>query len=602
MEKNFKIIFDERKKLNETLDETYFNMIENINNNIKNLENMEKVLQDSFLEACALDFAGEIVKNYFDASDYNITIDQLCSRILNFRYDNEIDPLNDVMNTNRKNLYNLENSKESLERLKNELGEPEKLFIKQKVYSKKGKPRNEYKDKSIIEEGKKEYRSKLEKEGNLKDETGSARERLEVDHILPLATAGYYKKYLDDEGIQKIKKFYNSEDNFGMLGKSANGSKGDISLNPNSKEKKINIKDIKSIYHGTPEEITKKIVNRFEGKNLKNKRAEKTIQNLKNDGILDENGKVKPNVKRKIEDDIRYSQNQESKVILKNTNYKKVSMNAGKETGKQLVKIVGGQLIYYLVPPLIYEIKINLKNENDSDNILENLKSSFDRIVEYISSKKSDIFKNILGGGLKKFFKNFFDIIIQIVKATVKKILKMIRQLVLTVVDAVKILLDSSKTFVEKMDAISQLIAGLVVNIALEVLFEYIEKQFMIPEMFLMPLQMIVTIMATNFIMLSLKRLDLFGTNKQFKIEKIKAIFEEEREKADLELQEKLENVNYNNQQIFEELKIELKELQKNIQENNIFTISIKDDIKRMFQIFGKELKMDSDLLAFLNN
>ena len=113
---------------------------------------------------------------------------------------------------------------------------------------------------------------------------------------------------------------------------------------------------------------------------------------------------------------------------------------------------------------------------------------------------------------------------------------------------------------------------------------------------------MIVTIMATNFIMLSLKRLDLFGTNKQFKIEKIKAIFEEEREKADLELQEKLENVNYNNQQIFEELKIELKELQKNIQENNIFTISIKDDIKRMFQIFGKELKMDSDLLAFLNN
>ena len=597
MEKNFKIIFNERKKLNKTLDETYFNMIENINNNIKNLENMEKVLQDSFLEACALDFAGEMVRNYFDASDYNITIDQLCSRILNFRYDNEIDPLNDVINTNRKNLYNLENSKESLENLKNELGEPEKLFIKQKVYSKKGKPRNEYKDKSIIEEGKKEYRSKLEKEGNLKDETGSARERLEVDHILPLATAKCYKKYLNDEGVQNIKKFYNSEDNFGMLGKSANGSKGDAKVflkDKNGdyvKDKEGNKIDI--TYKATPKQMTEAIIEKLEnGKNG---------QKLQNDGILDENGKVFPSVKRKIEEDIRHSQNQESKVILKNT-YKKISMNAGKETGKQFVKIVGGQLIYYLVPPLIYEIKINLKNENDSDNILENLKSSFDRIVEYISSKKSDILKNILGGGLKKFFKNFFDIIIQIVKATVKKILKMVRQLVLTVVDAVKILLDSSKTFVEKMDAISQLIAGLVVNIALEVLFEYIEKQFMIPEIFLMPLQMIVTIMATNFIMLNLKRLDLFGTNKQFKIEKIKAIFEEERKKADLELQEKLENVNYNNQQIFEELKIELKGLQKNIQENNIFTISIKDDIKRMFQIFGKELKMDSDLVAFLNN
>lgn len=595
MEKNLKNLFDERKRLSKELDKTYFNMIENINNNIKNLENMEKVLQDSFLEACALDFAGEMVRNYFDASDYNITIDQLCNRILNFRYDNEIDPLNDVINTNRKNLYNLENSKESLENLKNELGEPEKLFIKQKVYSKKGKPRNEYKDKSIIEEGKKEYRSKLEKEGNLKDETGSARERLEVDHILPLATAKCYKKYLNDEGVQNIKKFYNSEDNFGMLGKSANGSKGDAKVflkDKNGdyvKDKEGNKIDI--TYKATPKQMTEAIIEKLEnGKNG---------QQLQNDGILDENGKVFPTVKRKIEEDIRHSQNQESKVILKNT-YKKISMNAGKETGKQFVKIVGGQLIYYLVPPLIYEIKINLKNENDSDNILENLKSSFDRIVEYISSKKSDILKNILGGGLKKFFKNFFDIIIQIVKAIVKKILKMVRQLVLTVVDAVKILLDSSKTFVEKMDAISQLIAGLVVNIALEVLFEYIEKQFMIPEMFLMPLQMIVTIMATNFIMLSLKRLDLFGTNKQFKIEKIKAIFEEEREKADLELQEKLENVNYNNQQIFEELKIELKELQKNIQENNIFTISIKDDIKRMFQIFGKELKIDNRLAIFL--
>ena len=79
-------------------------------------------------------------------------------------------------------------------------------------------------------------------------------------------------------------------------------------------------------------------------------------------------------------------------------------------------------------------------------------------------------------------------------------------------------------------------------------------------------------------------------------------IFEEEREKADLELQEKLDNVNYNNQQIFEELNLELKGIQKSIQENNMFNISIKNDVKRMFEIFGKELKINKELRTFLGN
>ena len=79
-------------------------------------------------------------------------------------------------------------------------------------------------------------------------------------------------------------------------------------------------------------------------------------------------------------------------------------------------------------------------------------------------------------------------------------------------------------------------------------------------------------------------------------------IFEEEREKADLELQKKLDNVNYNNQQIFEELNLELKGIQKNIQENNMFSVSIKNDVKRMFEIFGKELKMNRELVKFLGN
>ena len=102
--------------------------------------------------------------------------------------------------------------------------------------------------------------------------------------------------------------------------------------------------------------------------------------------------------------------------------------------------------------------------------------------------------------------------------------------------------------------------------------------------------------------MLLLKKLDLFGVHSKIKIEKVRMIFEEEREKADLELKEKLDNVNSNNQQIFEELNLELKGIQKNIQENNMFNVSIKNDVKRMFEIFGKELKMNKELNTFLGN
>ena len=47
---------------------------------------------------------------------------------------------------------------------------------------------------------------------------------------------------------------------------------------------------------------------------------------------------------------------------------------------------------------------------------------------------------------------------------------------------------------------------------------------------------------------------------------------------------------------------MELKGIQKNIQENNMFSVSIKNDVKRMFEIFGKELKMNRELVKFLGN
>ena len=374
MEQNFKKLFDERKKLCKELDKTYIDMIENINNRVKELDNLEKVLQEDFLKACAMDVAGETVRTFFDTGDYNITADQLYNRIVNFSYEDKNDPLSNTLEVNKKNIYNLENSKESQENLKKEIGEPEKLFKKRIVIDENGKERKEYEDKDMIQKGKNKYRKDYDEIGNAKN--------IDVDHTLTLAQAKVHVKYLKEGGEKAIKEFYNSEDNFQMLGRTANQCKGDARVflkdeNGNYiKDKDGNKIDI--TYKATPEQMTEAIVEKLEGgKN----RDPKTTQKLKDEGILDENGKVKPEVKRKIKEGIKKSQDKEGEVTYKNIDKAKVAKDAGKETVKQVGKMISGQLIYYLVPPIIYEIKENLKNKNNEDSTLENLKNSVEKII-----------------------------------------------------------------------------------------------------------------------------------------------------------------------------------------------------------------------------
>lgn len=605
MEKNFKTIFDKRKKLNRELNLSYINMIENINKRTKELEDMQKVLQNDFLKTCAMDISGETIRIFFDTGDYNITADQLYNRIINFTYDDKIDPLSNTLEMNRKNIYNLANSKESQENLKKEIGEPERLFNKKTIIDEKGKEKKgKYEDNSLIEDAKKEYRKE-----HSNDEIGTA-EKTDVDHSQPLATATVYSKYLVEDGKEKIKEFYNSSDNFQILGKTANQCKnsavvylknekgeyidkdGNILKNQSKLEGRVDITST-----ATVEQRTEAVIDNLKGgKN----RDPKTTQKLKDEGILDENGEVKPDVKRKIKENLEKSYNKEGKVIFKNTDKLKVAKDAGKETFKQMGKIISGQLIYYLLPPVIYEIKEGIKNNNDGDGILENLKKSSERIIKYVSSKLDQILSNVFFNGFKKFIKNFFSIIIEIVKGVFKKILKLAKELIIVTIDAIKILFDNSKSFAEKMDAIFQLIGGLFVNLAIGILFEYISKQFLIPEWALLALEMIVRVVLSNFAMLALKKLDIFGVNRKLKVDKIKTILEEEEKNKDLILQKEIENVNSNNEFLLQELQEELFSINKKIEENNMFNQNIKEELKRSFEIFGKNIELSNNLKRFL--
>ena len=54
----------------------------------------------------------------------------------------------------------------------------------------------------------------------------------------------------------------------------------------------------------------------------------KKIEKLKEQGYLDEDGKVPKSVKIQLEKSIRHSQNEESKIILKETDYTQTASDA----------------------------------------------------------------------------------------------------------------------------------------------------------------------------------------------------------------------------------------------------------------------------------
>ena len=126
-----------------------------------------------------------------------------------------------------------------------------------------------------------------------------------------------------------------------------------------------------------------------------------------------------------------------------------------------------------------------------------------------MQSKMKDILSNIAHNSLKTFLRNFFDIIIQMLKATVKRVMKMIKQVVMALVNSIKILGDKNRTAAEKADAIFTTLGITISGIVVNVLIEYLEVQFPFMKPFSDPLQVIITIMTTNIVMLILQKMDI---------------------------------------------------------------------------------------------
>lgn len=608
-----------RMAMGEYQDNVYLNVIRKLNTNC--IDVVKDDLGSEFVKNCGRDLAGEVVRNCFDTSNYNITVDQLSKRILEFSYDDEYDPLADNGSDEqiKKNVYNYNELKSSdLDNIAKIMGESQKkLFTEDR------------KQDSLDKAGKKAYReSRTDENGDIYDEltgrkgTTSTYEKngkkvtksdLQADHVQARESATYNSRFLKEEGVEALKEFWNSSDNMQMIHASANASKGDLRVcNVNGKIKYVNARskeydastDI--TYKATPEQLAEAACSQWESTDSDREgQNSKKIQKLKDEGYLDENGKVPKSVKSQLVKNIRHSQNQESIIALKKANYTEVSKEAVELTKKGVGKIIAGQVIYYAAPPLVYETRLILTDKNITiNNALDKLKEAGKRIGEYVTSKLKDIFVNVVFNSLKKFIKSFMDILINLVKATVMKIMKMAKNLLMCTVDAVRIIADKNSSRPEKADAVFNLVGVTITSCVIEILFELAGNALKIPEPFddivFGPLQILTTVVCTNLTMLILKKLDLFDVRFGFKMAQIRKLFAESRDEYRQECEISREYADNQITQIIENAKKESYAIYENLMEFDPKTDSARPELEKINKMFSMNIDFEKDWLSFI--
>ena len=309
----------------------------------------------------------------------------------------------------------------------------------------------------------------------------------------------------------------------------------------------------------------------------------------------------KKDVKEKLVENIKNSQNKESLVILKSADYQKISKKAGKETISSVGKILAGQIVYYVMPPMIFETQTILKQKDITlDTFFKELKKAGNRVTKYVQSKMKEIFKNIAGNTFHKFIKSFFDCIIEIVKATAKRIVKVIKDVTLSLINCVKVLAQKESSASQKADSITKILAATVTTVVMEILFEYLETQFHLPDFLMEPLQIIVTILSTNIIMLMLSKLDLFNTKYGFLVSNIENIFEEENERLLSSRNELLQEGRQVFDEQIQEIESEIASIKNSIIELNMYKDEALPYLDKINEVFDMGIDFEEEWMSYL--
>lgn len=611
-----KKLIEARNELSFREQQLYIGTIEKINISMKEL--LKNDFGTELIKNSSRDLVGEMSRRFFDFGDYYLTVDQLHDRFINFSYEKDYDPLKEDSGI-RKALYNSTDNEESasLKRIISTCKNSQKqLFDTNRAQDRlDAKGKKAYRDFKINNNGKL-FDELTGQEGSFNTIIKNGKEvkvsDLHADHIQAREAIKYNKRYIRESKIEELKEFYNSSNNMQMMHASANTSKGDIRVcedqNGNivfltSKELKTrNSNSISSVTDitsskATPEQLADATIFQWE----KDTKSGNKKEILKLKGYLDENGKIKPSVRKELTQNIKQSQNKESITILKSANYKNISKDSLIETGASMKKILAGQILYYVAPPIFFETRKIVKNKMMTlEKFFVELKKSGKRVIKYVVNNLKEIFKNISGNAISKFIKIFFDIIIEMVKASVKRLTKVIKDVVLGLINSANTLADKSKTAGEKADAITNILATSINAVILELFFEYIEKQFSLPNFLTEPLQIIVTVLSTNIIMLLLKKLDLFNVQYGFLVSNIEQLFKSQTEQYISASNELFLGSKYEYEEGIKMIKEQINVLNFSISTLKVYEDDVQGYLEQISDTFAMEIDFNKDWEEYL--
>ena len=234
------------------------------------------------------------------------------------------------------------------------------------------------------------------------------------------------------------------------------------------------------------------------------------------------------------------------------------------------------------------------------DIFVEKFKKSCKRIIHYIKSKIGDILKNIAGNAISKFLKSFFDIVISVLKATVKRIASAAKQVVMSLVSCVRTIADKNMSAAQKADAVTKTLAVVISGIVLELLFEYMEKQFGLPDFLMEPLQIVVTILSTNAIMLILQKLDLFNVQYGFLIANMERVFNETNEQFITASDELIATGEEEMKQQMQKLNDQIHDITETIQQLDFYKESAQPQLQQMSDTFAMGIDFDTEWEEFI--
>lgn len=532
-----------------------------------------------FGDACLQDIVGQMIRSFFPSTDMYVTADQIIKRVVTFSYKIDYDPLKE-QGAVRTLAYNYDEIAGISEFVNN----PDfitKVKLDRGIYADKSRSSlSDYRKRVLVDKETNTVVDELT--GNIRPDqipegnNGRTTASLEGDHKVPISEATVNEKFTRNIGafIEELDRIYNDKDNIWYIDEKANNIKDDLA---------------------NPEDV----IEAWETAKPEQKEV------LRQRGYLDENDKVPEHIKAKLREIKQSRKNIKvklDKAQLRELDIREVGKEARKKTTAAIPKIAIGQLLYYMLPPVVYETKcivISSKGKSlDPDSVPTKLEKALKRIVDYTLQHVGTMFANLTHNTAKHFVRTIFDLVIALLKSFIRHFVRIVKTVVLSVLDSVRIITQANSSTAEKADSITNLFVLALTNVLIEIAAEYLEL-YGVPSVVMEAVQVLVSVVASNLVFILMEKLDLFDVRYGFKITKLEQILADISNEYDTQYIELRDRTQEEIDVIKNEIRQQISAIQKNMEERDFYNEDVIEDVERINHLFDMNIGFQKEWETF---